>query len=127
MDLLTLDTTKQAEKGAVLKLRNPGTGEYIEGMTITLLGEDSAVYRNKSKAIAEEKLNANRKRKVNLDSIENENLQVLAACTVEWTGFEEGKNPIECTAEEVVRIYRKYKWIREQVDSFIGDRANFLA
>ena len=43
MDLSNLKPVK-AEDGAVLQIVHPETEEEIEGMTITLLGQDSTVY-----------------------------------------------------------------------------------
>lgn len=126
MDLTTLDTRKMADKGSVLQLRHPTTFEPIEGMTITLLGLDSSTYRNKQKALTQDKLDQGRRFKNSVDISEMDTLSLLAACTIEWTGFEEGQQALECNEKNVIRVYKDWPWIREQVDAFIGDRANFL-
>jgi hypothetical protein len=56
----------------------------------------------------------------------------MVACTKSWrddtktTLTLEGEE-LECSRENVLRVYREYPWIKEQVESAVMERANFLA
>ena len=58
---------------------------------------------------------------------------VLAKCTLGWEGSAkpgclalDEDEFLECTEENALRVYTDFAWIREQVDAFMNDRANFL-
>lgn len=127
MDLRKLDTVKAANQGATLEITHPGTGDVLDGMTITLLGSDSDIYRKEVRKRTEQNLNNRKKQsKVDLEEAEIRGCELLAKLTKSWTGIEEGKQEVECTFDNAVRIYREYRWIREQCEAFIADRANFI-
>lgn len=127
MDLKKLDTVSAANAGAVMQVTHPGTGDDIKGMTITLMGMDSDVYRKEIKKRAEKSLNSRNKReKVDLDEAEKKGAELLAKLTLSWTGFEEGKDKLECTPANAQRIFLEYRWLRDQAEQFISERANFL-
>lgn len=127
MDFKTLDVTAAANAGALLQITHPATGEDLEGTTITLLGQDSDTYRKEVKRRAEQSLNGKgRNKKIDLDEAQRKGAETLAKLTTGWTGFEEGKKEVECTFENAVRMYLEYPWLREQVEAFISDRANFI-
>jgi UDP-N-acetyl-D-mannosaminuronic acid transferase (WecB/TagA/CpsF family) len=56
---------------------------------------------------------------------EEAGIQMLAYATRDWDIVIAGETP-ECTREEAANLYRKYRWLREQVDLFCGARANFM-
>ena len=153
MDLTNLDVVKVANEGSVLKLKcpidfidengvtlfeagdvlNDCKGKVAEGelknqgkdFFVRLLGTDSDKYRTLTKRSLEKTFNAkDKKKKVDLDNSERETAEKFAKCTTECY-FIENKKAIECTTSELTRVYLKYPWIREQVDAFMADRANF--
>lgn len=128
MDLLKLDVINAANSGAVMQLTHPATEEDLEGSTITLLGQDSDIYQKEIKKRAEQSINNRngRNKKVDLDEAKLKGAELLARLTTAWTGFSEGKTELECNFDNCVKIYLKYPWIREQVESFISTRANFM-
>jgi len=127
MDLKKLDTVSASNKGAEMQVSHPATGYDIEGMTIKLQGTDSETYRKEIKRRAEQSMgNGRKKQKVDLDDAERKGAELLAKLTLGWKGFEEGKEKLECTFENCVRIYLEYRWLRDQAEQFISDRANFL-
>lgn len=128
MDITKLDTVKASNAGADLELLHPATGEKT-GVTITLAGPDSDVYRKALRRQADRQFKTSQKRSQQHQTaaeLEEEAVKVLAACTLDWQGMEEGKDALGCTPENVEHVYRKYLWIREQVDEFVGDRQAFI-
>ncbi len=95
---------------------------------ITLMSPDSASYRKITMALKNKNLQLAMKNRavVSADRLDKDALDVLVAATVSWDGIAENGVPLECTAESVRRVYEEYPFIREQVDSFLGDRKNFF-
>lgn len=123
-DLATLDTSKVAEEGAVLRVKHPVTGEHI-GFEITLIGTDSKTFRDISKSRATASLKK-KSREIDLDQNESDSVELLAKCTKGWTGASESGKEIPFDFDNAVYFYKKYLWLREQVDQFMADRSNFL-
>lgn len=129
MDLNSLKPVK-ADKGATLAIVHPETEEPIEGMTITLLGQDSAVYRKIQLAKQQAILNrmAKGKKMVDLDAekLAEDTIDDLVKLTVKWTGFEMNGEDLPCTPENCRMVYSDWPWIREQAQEFVANRANFF-
>ena len=130
MDLANLDLSKNAEIEAVLHVVHPITLEDLfddnnNPVTITLLGMESSIAKRIGKARSQKQLNS-RKNKQDLDEIRAFGISLMAKLTVASSGFKE--NGIEVNLgdnDEAVRVYSQYSWLRDQVDEFIMDRANF--
>lgn len=130
MDLLELDLTKSADAGATLEIRHPISDEVLTDkkgnpVTVTLLGSESSAFMNEMKARARKQMG----KKVKQPSIEDtirDSAEVLAACTVSWSGMTEGGEDLPCDKATATRLYIKYTWLRQQVDEFIADRENFF-
>lgn len=140
MDLSNLDTSALAEAGAELLLTHPDTGEPLldeatgESVTITVLGKDSKSYRQKSHELSSRQLNkrigaaqnGQGKIKINTVELDNNVLELLAFSTREWKHIQVGKQELPCTFDNAKMLYTRFPWIREQVDAFVADRANYL-
>ena len=92
MDLNTLKAVK-ADEGATLQLVHPQTEEPLDGMTITLLGQDSAAYRKIQMAKQQMALNRLAKGKratadLDAEKLAAEMIDDLAKLSVSWTCFE---------------------------------------
>ncbi len=129
MDLNDLKPVK-AEDGATLQILHPETEEPIDGMTITLLGQDSSVYKKMQLAKQQAILNrmAKGKKGADLDAerLSNEAIDDLVKLTVSWTGFTlEGKE-LKPTADNVRKVYSDWAWIKDQASEFVANRANFF-
>lgn len=129
MDLSNLKPVK-AEEGAVLQIVHPETEEEIEGMTITLLGQDSTVYRKIQLAKQQAILNRMGKGKKNLEldaeRIGNEIIDEMVKLTTGWTGFKLDGNDLEPTRDNVLMVYTDWAWIKDQAQEFVNNRANFF-
>lgn len=128
-DLNSLKPVK-ADDGATLEVVHPETEEVIPGMTITLLGQDSKVYRKIQLAKQQAALNriSKGKRAVDLDAekLAEDSIDDLVRLTTGWAGFMLDGTALECTSENVRKVYTEWAWIREQVQEFVADRSNFF-
>ena len=136
MDIAALDSVKAANNGFELELFHPGTMVNL-GLFITVLGKDSAEFRKVSSAQNRKRLQKATKGggfragAVSMEEIEQDSIELLAACTVLWRDGDKktltfaGKE-LECTPENAKQVYTDYPWIREQVDAGVSDRANFI-
>jgi len=119
-----------ADDGAVLKIVHPETEEVIEGMTITLLGQDSKVYRKLQMSKQQAALNriSKGKKAVDFDAekLAEDSIDDLVKLTTAWSGFTLNGKDLECTPENVRTVYADWSWIKEQVQEFVGNRANFF-
>jgi hypothetical protein len=128
-DLNSLKPVK-ADDGATLQIVHPESEEVIDGMTITLLGQDSKVYRKIQLAKQQAALNriAKGKKAIDLDAekLAEDSIDDLVQLTTGWTGFVLDGNLLECTPENIRTVYGEWAWIKEQVQEFVADRSNFF-
>ena len=120
MDLLQLLPVDCVE----LKLKHPVTGVELDA-TIKVYGKDSSVFQNAIKQRAKAQI-ARKSKDIDLESNEKDSIELLADCTQGWSGISEGGKELAFSRDMAIFLYTKYKWIREQVDIAIGDRANFF-
>lgn len=128
-DLNSLKPIK-ADDGAILEVVHPESEEIIPGMTITLLGQDSKVYRKIQLAKQQAALNriAKGKKAIELDAekLVEDSIDDLVKITTAWSGFMLDGKELECTPENVRTVYSEWAWIKEQVQEFVADRSNFF-
>lgn len=130
MDLGKLTTSESA----TLVLLHPQTNLPLGGektqITIELAGIDSETYRNAKHKTANKRMErAQRmagKYKLSAEELEEEQLQLLADCTIGWKNIELNGKPLEFSIPNAKKLYADFPWIRQQVDTFTGDRGNFF-
>ena len=112
---------------AVLQIVNPVDG-LPTNIKITLASVDSDRYRQASLRIQNEQLKALEKgrNKASAERLAAGSLDLLVSVTVSWEGIAENGVPLDCTPENVRRVYSELPFIREQVDDFFADRRNFF-
>lgn len=128
MDVFAIDPTAAANEGAVLELRDPTGAPMLNGdepVTITLLGTDSDVYTKASFALTNRALRNRGKQNVTAESLLADDINVLAKVTLGWSGIDKDGAPFPFTEDNAKVLYR-VAFIREQVQAFIVDRANFV-
>ena len=128
-DLTSLDTSEAAETGAVLDVLHPTENTPL-GIKITLAGADSDVYRktvNKNVNKRVQRMKPGQSLPFTAEEQEESGLNLLAVCTLAWEGVVVEGEVLPCTKENAKMVYQRFPWIKEQVDQFIGDRANFLS
>lgn len=135
MDLMDMDTKKAADQGAEMALKGPNgnalrddtTGEL---WTITLLGMDSQAYVQVQKEIGDRRLRGGVMKMANApittEEMEDEGIRMLVAVTKGWKNLIFKKEPFPFSKENATKLYKDFPFIREQVEAFIKDRANFL-
>lgn len=123
MDLSLL----QAADTAVVLLRHPVSNESLDGVSVTVHGHDSAVFRNAVKERQRAALAKKSGDKLDIDEAEKRSIELLATCIVGWAGIQEDGKDVAYSKESAKYILMKYHWIREQIDAAIADRSNFFA
>lgn len=133
MDLKQFDTKEGANKGVVFHPIPPGYMSPIEEISITVIGIDSKRFIDKALKNAREDMSLikrqPKKSDITDEDIErarNRKVEDIAICIIDWTGIEEKGEIVPFSYENAVRILTDYPWLHEQLDMFIGDRANFL-
>lgn len=137
-NLNQLNVVEKANEGTILKLKNPFNDEVltdegekcadkknIKDFYLRLLGSDSDVYRGAIKRRFENSQGKSKTKKIDLDDAQKKAAELLARCTTECYMIEDDK-PVECTQSEMVRLYLKYPWLREQAEEQIADRTALM-
>lgn len=97
-------------------------------MYLVLMSHDSEVYKKKSREIVNKRIQDQRKNPKYIlppERVDAESDELLAAVTVGGKLFMDGKE-IDVNSKNIIPIYSKYLWIREQAENFVHDRSNFL-
>jgi len=129
-DLSELDTTKISNEGFDVELYHPATNVGL-GIVIRVLGRDSDEFRKVSNAQIKrrtERFNRGgfRQPAITPEELEQNTIEILAACTVGWSGVVVDGKEIPFSKDNAKMLYTRFPWIREQIDAAIGDRANFM-
>lgn len=115
---------------ARMQLLHPVEGTVLvqdgEEMYIEVYGADSDVYRKAMRQYGNKQLNTRGKQKKTIEELEQVSTSLLAQITCGWKVFIDGEW-LEFSPAAVKALYTDYSWIKEQVDEFVNDRANFLA
>lgn len=126
--LQQFDTVSASEEGAWLHLKIPGSDEkaYLDEdqkkpLRIKLKGPDSDTWT----AFQRKAMRAKQNDK-SVDETTNEDAKLFAKMTVAWENIpDDSGDSLEFTAENAIKLYRKYKDIRIQALRFVMDQANF--
>lgn len=132
MDLSKLNVSALADAGITVQLRHPATGEKLvndkdEPMTITVAGSDSALFRGELKArIRQNSLNKKRKDELDLEEMERRGVELIAKCTLSWSGLQLDNKDLQFSYKAAVDLYSQHSWIKEQVDAAMADRSELF-
>ena len=137
-DFSDVDTKAMAQAGVWMPIRKLDGGVLTAKnggeVRIKLLGVDSSSYRTATRETVRKRL---AKRAVggaqqtalsgdDLEEVERDTLDLLVACTVGWEHVMSPQGEaILCGPEAARSLFESYPVIREQVEAFIGNRANF--
>ncbi len=139
--LTALNTGDRSNIGAKMIImhpvdRVPLMDENDNPASITLLGKDSNIFvKHERDARSRNVENMTESAKWSAAEQENAVSESFAACTVTWSGIPQGwldntddETPAVCNYENALKLYNNLglRWVRDQVDKFIGTRANFL-
>lgn len=133
MDLTNLIVNSASEDGAKCEIVHPVTERSFDPpVYITVVGIDSELYQKASRELTNKRLKKATARgrfklTATAEELEAEHIELLARCTVGWENIEWEGKPLPFDKDNAKKLYTKAPWLREQVDLFMGDRANFLA
>ena len=119
-----------ADEGAVMEVLHPDTEEVIEGMTVTLLGQDSSVFKNlkrrKQNAMLTRMSKGKKAVSMDADTLERDALDEVVALTVDWKGFELDGKKLSFNEENARMVYSEHEWLMQQAQEFVANRSNFF-
>jgi hypothetical protein len=126
-----LDTSLSSEGVMMTVLRvadgEPAVNSNGEPMTLTLLGMDSKHYRDSAQKQSDRRTSRGRNPVMSVEEMLSDSVSLLAAMTVAWSGFYDHEGlPIPCNFENARALYLQAPAIRDQADTFIARRVNFL-
>ena len=142
-DLSSFDTILASDKGAEVELVHLKSGEPT-GIFFKVLGSDSTEWREHVNERANKRLAAQFKAQrggakgqdiPTIEDATSDAILLLTRCTIGWrTVTADGEKPVlilngeelPFNAVNCAKIYTDLPAVREQVDTFIGDMANFL-
>ena len=113
---------------AWLTILHPQTFESTP-IKIKLAGADSDSYKKIERRVRNRNVALLKKNKNGLSAevVEASALDLLTGATLDWQGVTWGGAPLEFSQENARMLYEKFGFIRDQVDEFVGDRANFFS
>ena len=141
MSLASLNFASAANEGRTMTVLHPVERTVLlddkgAPVTITLLGRDSDTFiaaENAARNRAVEQIKEGAK--FSAAASDEEAAASLARATTGWSGVVQGwidgtddNSPAKFSFDAAKKLYlsRGVRWIRDQADKFIGDRANFL-
>lgn len=125
MDLSNLDLELASAEGIEVKIHHPVNGDTLmqangEPVSIRIYGTESKEFKAQAR-IQRGKF----KGKVDMDSdqFNQSMIEVLVKCTVSWTGIEWEGAPLECTEDNVRKLYNNggFSWLVKQLLAASGD------
>ena len=129
---MDLSNMKAAEPdvGQVMNVTNPATEEEVEGMTLTLLGQESRVYkslkRSKQNAMLTRMQKGRKAAAMDAEQLEADAIDELVKLCTGWAGVELNGERLDCTEENKRSVFGDFDWLKEQAQAFIADRSNFF-
>jgi hypothetical protein len=128
IDLNDFDVTKASEIGSEVTLLHPTKIDTPLDIKIQVAGPDSKRARDAERSIQDQivKDAADGKLVANDDMFERLAAIRVASTTLGWTGIEWGGVPFPFSFDNAVKLYTERRWIRTQVENFMGRRENFF-
>ena len=128
MDFANLDTAELANEGAVMPVNGPDgqpvTQEDGSPVTLTLLGDDSDALVRFDRITTNEHLRGSKA--LTAELAEAKQISRLARACVGWSGVVLDGKPFPHSEENAKALFKRFRWLRQQVQMFTADRANFL-
>lgn len=120
------------EASATVDILHPVTGEPT-GITVTVAGKDSAHFRKAVRELQAERTSeaasqgpGKRAQKPSDADADSNGAQLLSRLTLSWGGVTEKGVPLAFSHEAAQRVYEQHRWLREQVDAAVFNRALFF-
>jgi len=125
LDLAVFDQMQKAqEEGIDVPIRGPDGKDL--GFSIKIAGPDSERQRRAIDTIRDERLQSMDPTPLTAEQIGHQNIRGIALATISWTPFKlDGMEP-PCTENQAIALYKRFPFIREQVEAKAGSRASFI-
>lgn len=133
---MDLSALKIQEDGQRMDLRHPATGEILtygdkneKSMYLVIGSSDSETYKKAQRKVIDRRLKQQQKfRQVLLTAaqLEEEAMLSLAEVTYDGRVFLKGKEVSITPGQVAIDLYKEYPWIKDQANTFLEDRSNFL-
>lgn len=136
-DLDAVDTKSRSEAGVAMTVKTltgtPLLNSEGKEVSIVVKGPDSAEYARLIRAQVKKRMaRSGAPTDEQFTEDEGDLIELLVACTVGWSGIlkkpggdEAGASSVKFTPDACRDLYRSFPVIRDQVDAFIANRANF--
>jgi hypothetical protein len=128
MELDSFDTITLSNKGVEFALKDLRTNKDTDAF-ITVIGRDSDEYRairtERTRMLAD-RASAGQSDEFTQAELDTLACELLGRCTKGWRGITQKGEAIVFSEKAAMDLYAKYPAIREQVNVFIGERANFI-
>lgn len=115
----------ESDDTTTITLQNPKTGDDIEGVTITVYGQDSEIFRAESRKVqakCADYIRKNRGKSIPPEDYERLEKNKVIACTKEIKGLSYKGQPLTDPQE----LFTRFPWALEQVVQGMMDRSNFI-
>jgi len=149
MNLVDFDVKAKSEVGSELWFTHPTDDSKKLDIFFIVKGRDSETYSQIKRETQIKMLNKKIGKKKDIspddfDEAEEDDIENLARLIIGWGTLEydeddvkkekgkkvdyilEGKDKTKYSQKNAVRLLKSYPWIKEQVSTFMWDRANFL-
>jgi len=131
MDLSSLRVSSDAVE---MPLVHPSTGLPLENkdgeeMALLVIGTDHDDYQKLNNELLNKRLKKSaqsRKVSITAEEVNAESLQRTVACIVGFKNLQVDGEPLEFSKKNAEALLKEYPAIREQVEEFVAERANFL-
>lgn len=127
LDLSGLDAAiKRQDEGLDVEIKGLD-GKTPLGLTIRVAGPDSQRAQQAQEALADEMLaKEDVSAKVSAREATERGIRYLARVTIDWEpAVKVDGEELSCSAKNAEKLYRKYRFIRDQVDRAAGNRSRF--
>lgn len=125
-DLASLDAAiKKQDEGLDIDIKGLD-GKSPLGFSIKVAGPDSERAAKAHDEIQQELVEREDLSELSLEDRRANGLRYLAKLVISWTPFILEGMELPCTEENAVKLFTRFKFIREQVDAKAGRRAAFL-
>lgn len=128
MKLSAVETMSFADEGSTIQLRDKFGKPWLHAdghpQTITVYGQDGTTFERAKMA----KINARmktRRTKITAEELKEESIDILVLATKSWDIVDDDGVPIPFTKENVRQLYVQFPRVKEQVDQWMAEEANF--
>ncbi|TPK42636.1 MULTISPECIES: hypothetical protein [unclassified Mesorhizobium] len=123
-DLSTLDAMQERQNEGV-EFPIMDAARQDTGIRIKVAGPDSDTQRKARDAVMQRMINAGNDVRT-LEDRQRDNIAILAAAVLDWTGIHRKGEPVECNRDEVVSLLTRYPVVRDQIDIYASTRALYM-